>query len=148
MNVRIPSLKRKPLKENASKAGVASAAAAAIMTLGGSPTIDATPPVSDRIASASNGGTGLISNLLQILKVTGAIMMIAVTLSMTRDSNVVKVPSRTINLQGSPLLILEALIATYSKNPHNSKIEAKIIIPSNRPITSHSIHPNIVCSSV
>ena len=64
----------------------------AIITLGGSPTSVATPPVSDRIASAINGGIALIFILSHILIVIGAIRIIAVTLSMTIEIKVVKVP--------------------------------------------------------
>ncbi len=64
----------------------------AIITFGGSPTSVATPPVSDRIASAINGGIALIFILSHILMVMGAIRMIAVTLSITTEIKVVKVP--------------------------------------------------------
>ena len=62
------------------------------MTFGGSPTNVAPPPVSERIASAISGGMALISSLLLILMVIGAIRIIAVTLSMTTEISVVKVP--------------------------------------------------------
>ena len=65
---------------------------APIMTLGGSPTSVATPPVSERMASAISGGMALIFSLLQILIVTGAIRIMAVTLSITTEISVVKVP--------------------------------------------------------
>ena len=64
----------------------------AIITLGGSPTKVATPPVSDRIASAISGGIALIFILSHILMVIGAMRMIAVTLSITTEMRVVKVP--------------------------------------------------------
>ena len=145
IRVRKPNLKRKPLKPKRCSRST-SCAAAAIITFGGSPTIEATPPVSDRIASARSGGIGLIPIFLQIRKVIGAIMMMAVTLSITNERTVVKVPRYTMSRQGSPLLNFEALIATNSKNPDTSNNAAKIIIPSSSPITSNSIQLSISCS--
>ena len=64
----------------------------AIKPLGGSPTNVATPPVFEKIARAISGGIGLISILEQILRVTGAIRIKAVTLSIKTEITVVKVP--------------------------------------------------------
>ena len=135
----------KLLKVNADTLG-SLAVNEAIITLGGSPTNVATPPVSDRIASAINGGIALIFILSHILIVIGAIRMIAVTLSITTEIKVVKVPKYTTSIHGSPFDSFVAFIATNSKKPHISSIAAKIIIPTNNPITLKSIAVNKLCS--
>ena len=75
----------------------------------------ATPPVSERNASAIKRGTGLIPRISAIRTVTGAMRMTVVTLSRKSEATVVTVPKATKRSQGFPRVRFAVRIAIYSK---------------------------------
>jgi len=77
-----------------------------IITLGGSPTSVATPPVSESRASAISRGVALMRVTLAIRMVMGAMMTTVVTLSRMKETSVVTVPSATTSSHGFPLVFL------------------------------------------
>jgi hypothetical protein len=114
-------------------------AADPMIILGGSPTSVATPPTSERIASAMRSGIGEMASLSATRIVTGAMRTIVVTLSRNIETNVVTVPKATVSFQGSPRVAFAAATARYSKAPVFPSIATRTIIPNNRPIVLKSI---------
>ena len=88
-------------------------AAEPIITLGGSPTSVATPPVLDSRASAISNGMGLMPSISAIRIVIGAMRTTVVTLSRNRERTVVIVPRRTSRNHTLPRETFAVRIATY-----------------------------------
>ncbi|OPY63745.1 MAG: hypothetical protein A4E56_00280 [Pelotomaculum sp. PtaU1.Bin065] len=116
-----------------------------IMMFGGSPIKVAVPPILEAMISEIKNGNGLSSSCLAMAKVTGTINSTVVTLSKNADKIAVIKDRAAIILIGSPLELLAALIAKYSKIPVCLVIPTIIIIPTSKPMVLKSI-ASTICS--
>jgi len=110
-----------------------------IMMLGGSPINVAVPPMLEAIISVIRNGSGLILSWPAMAKVTGTIKSTVVTLSRRADRTAVIRERAASIFNGSPLELLAALTARYSKTPVCLVMPTMSIMPTKSPMVLKSM---------
>ena len=109
------------------------------MMFGGSPMSVAVPPMLDAMISVMKNGTGLISSILQTVKVTGPMSRTVVTLSKNAERTAVIRQNNTMIIHGLPFATFAVLMAMYS-NMHDCFTTAtNIIMPTKTPSVPKSM---------